>query len=97
MKVYRTSAGTVAEVEGTHYSLERVPWSGLLASADPVAVVTRAVESLREGGERAQPTPPSRNRKFKFGKRCVTPARNSDLQTPVAAAANPSTTIAPRH
>ena len=56
MKVYRTSAGTVAEVEGAHYSLERVPWSGLLASADPVAVVTRAVEALREGGERAQPT-----------------------------------------
>jgi 2-dehydro-3-deoxy-D-arabinonate dehydratase len=56
MKVYRTSAGTVAEIEGDHYSLDRVAWSGLLASSDPAAVVRRAVAALPEGSERAQPT-----------------------------------------
>ena len=56
MKVYRTSAGTVAEVDGEHYSLERVAWSGLLATADPAAVVRRAVEAMPPGAERSQPT-----------------------------------------
>ena len=56
MKVYRTSGGTVAEVAGDHFTLERVAWSGLFSAADPVAVVRRAVEALPPGAERAQPT-----------------------------------------
>jgi 2-dehydro-3-deoxy-D-arabinonate dehydratase len=56
MKVYRTSAGTVAELDGDHYALDRVAWLGLLSSPDPVALVRKAVEALPEGAERAQPT-----------------------------------------
>ena len=56
MKVYRTSGGTVAEVDGEHYSLERLPWAGLFTTGDPVAAVRRAVESLPPGSERGQPT-----------------------------------------
>lgn len=56
MKVYRTSAGTVAEVDGNHFALERVAWSGLLSASDPVAAVRRAVDALPPGSERGQPT-----------------------------------------
>src|SRR5690606_28557657 len=56
MRVYRTSAGTVAEVDGDHFALERVAWTGLLTAADPAGVIRRAVEALPPGSERAQPT-----------------------------------------
>jgi 2-dehydro-3-deoxy-D-arabinonate dehydratase len=56
MKVYRTSAGTVAELDGAHYALERIAWSGLLSSPDPLAAVRKAVAAMPEGAERAQPT-----------------------------------------
>ena len=56
MKVYRTFAGAVAEVDGEHYTLDRVPWSGLLAGRDPAAVIRKAVESLPSSATRAQPT-----------------------------------------
>ena len=56
MKVYRTFAGTVAEVDGEHYTLDRVPWSGLLAGRDPAALIRKAVESLPSSATRAQPT-----------------------------------------
>jgi len=56
MKVYRTSAGTVAEVDGEHFALERVAWAGLFASADPVAAIRKAVAALPAGAERSQPT-----------------------------------------
>lgn len=56
MKVYRTFAGTVAEVDGEHYTLDRIPWSGLLAGRDPAAVIRKAVESLPSSATRAHPT-----------------------------------------
>lgn len=56
MKVYRTSGGTVAELDGEHYLLERLQWAGLFTTSDPAQTVRRMVEALPPGAERGQPT-----------------------------------------